>query len=46
MRPDRDEIAHRYGFESFAELLDISDPLPKLPGDKVQSYVARSPDGT
>jgi hypothetical protein len=42
---DREEIANRYGFESFADLLDISDKLPRLPGDTAQSYVARSPDG-
>ncbi len=42
----REELAKRYGFNSFAELLDISEPLPKLPTDKAQSYVARRPDGT
>jgi hypothetical protein len=42
---DRDEIAKLYGFESFAELLDISDPLPTLPGDATRSYVARHPRG-
>jgi hypothetical protein len=43
---DREEIARRYGFASFAELLDVSDRLPTQPGDKAQSYVARGSDGT
>ena len=42
---NRDEIARRYGFETFAELLDVSDPLPRMPGDKAQSYVARHGKG-
>ena len=43
--PSRDDIARLYGFRSYAELLDISEPLPMLPGDTVRSYVARSPKG-
>jgi hypothetical protein len=42
---DREEIAKRYGFESFAELLDVSSPLPLLPGDTTHSYVAHSANG-
>ncbi len=42
---NREEIARRYGFESFARLLEISDPLPKLPGDEFTSYIARHPNG-
>jgi hypothetical protein len=44
--PAKDEIARNYGFATYAELLDISDPLPLLPGETVRSYVARRPDGT
>jgi hypothetical protein len=43
--PYREEIARRYGFESFAVLLDISQPLPKLQGDDVQWFVARKSNG-
>ena len=42
---ERDEIAQRYGFESFAELLDISEPLPMLAGETVQAYVAKHSSG-
>jgi hypothetical protein len=42
---DREEIAHRYGFETFADLLDISRPLPARPGDKTRSYFGRRRDG-
>jgi hypothetical protein len=42
---DKNEIARRYGFETYAGLLDISERLPKLPGDTVQSYLARHPKG-
>ena len=42
----RDEIVRRYGCETFADLLDVSNPLPMMPGDKAASYVARHPDGT
>lgn len=41
----REEIARRYGFQSFAELLDISTPLPKQEGDAARSYLARHPNG-
>ena len=40
----REEIARRYGFESFAELLDISTPLPTVEDDVVRSYLARHPN--
>ena len=43
--PEREEIAQRYGFESFAELLDLSTALPMLPADTAQAYVARRPNG-
>jgi len=42
---DREEIARRYGFSSFAELLDISAPLPMGAGDTHESYLARHPKG-
>jgi hypothetical protein len=42
---DKNEIARRYGFETYAELLDVSDPLPLLPGETVRSYVARNSNG-
>ena len=42
---DREEIARRYGFGSYAALLDISEQLPLMPGDSVRSYLARHPDG-
>src|SRR5262245_42756649 len=42
---NREEIAKRFGFTSFEELLVISDPIPKKPGQNTQSYIARGPDG-
>ena len=42
----RQEIAQRYGFETFAELLDISQPLPMRPGETARSFLARRPTGT
>jgi hypothetical protein len=42
---DREDIAKRHGFASFAELLDASEPLPMLPGDVMRCYVARQPNG-
>ena len=45
MQP-RQEIAQRYGFETFAELLDISQPLPMRPGDTARSFLARRATGT
>jgi len=45
MNSYREEIARRYGFRSFAELLDISDPLPIGEGNTVPTYVARHPKG-
>jgi len=41
----REAIANRYGFGSFADLLDISDPLPMMADDTARSYVARHPKG-
>ncbi len=41
----REEIARRHGFASFAEMLDVSDPLPMLPSDKARTYMARKPKG-
>src|SRR5262245_22537071 len=43
--PHREEIAHHYGFNSFAELLDVSRALPMMPDENVQSYVAEHPNG-
>jgi len=42
----REELSKRYGYETFAELLDLSDALPILPGDTARTYIARRPDGT
>jgi len=41
--PERERIANRYGFNSFAELFDISNPLPMTPDDTARSYVAKHP---
>jgi hypothetical protein len=43
--PEREEIAKRHGFANFAELLDLSDLLTQLPGDKSRSYIARAKNG-
>ena len=43
---DREEIARRYGFESFAQLLDVSEKLSLSAPDVVQTYIARRSDGT
>jgi hypothetical protein len=40
-----DDIGKFYGFNSYAELLSISDTLSKQPGDAVQSHVAHKPNG-
>ena len=45
MTADREEIARRYGFNSYAELLDISDTLPLMDGDAARSYMAHHPKG-
>jgi hypothetical protein len=42
---DRDALARRYGLKSFAELLAISRPLPRLTSGETQCYVAHRPDG-
>ena len=41
----REEIAHLYGFDSYAELIDVSEPLPVMLGDKSRSYIAHHPNG-
>lgn len=43
--PDRAAIAKRYGFNSYAELLDASFRLPKVPGEVMQSYVCKHRNG-
>jgi len=43
--PEREEVARRYGFETYAGLLDASDELPLRPGDAARSYLARQPNG-
>jgi hypothetical protein len=44
--PDRQEIARQYGFQSFSELLDVSDRLPRMPVDgQTQAYMAWHPKG-
>ena len=42
---DKDEIARQYGFETYAELLAISKPVPNQSGETVRSYVARRQNG-
>jgi len=42
--PEREEIARRYGFGSYAELLDISEALPVMQG-MARCYLARRPRG-
>ena len=41
----REEIARQQGFQTFAELLDVSKRLPREPGEKVETYLARKPGG-
>jgi hypothetical protein len=38
----REEIAKRYGFPSFAALLDVSERLPPTKDDSVPCYLAYS----
>ncbi len=45
LQEDREEIARRHGYPSYAELLDISEKLPMTQGDRMQTYVARHPKG-
>jgi len=45
MTTDREEIARRYGFNSYAELLDMSHRLPATGEDTAPTYVARHPRG-
>jgi hypothetical protein len=42
---DRDEVAKRHGCASGEELLAISEPIPMLPCDVKQIYIARPADG-
>ena len=42
---DREERAHRYGFQTFSDLLDKSHPLPLMAGERHHSYLAQHPDG-
>src|SRR5262245_45752737 len=41
----RKELANRYGFGTFADMMAASHRLPKQTGDKVEIYLARSPQG-
>jgi hypothetical protein len=43
---ERDQIAHRYGFDSFAELLAASFRLPRIDGELMQCFLVRRPDGS
>ncbi len=42
----REELAKRYGFSSFAELLEASERISGADKGQVPSYIARRPDGT
>ena len=42
----REELARRYGFSTFAELLVISERLSGADRGQVKSYIARRPNGT
>jgi len=44
-RIDRDELARHHGFISFADLVDVSDPLPMSQGETSRSYLAKLPSG-
>jgi hypothetical protein len=41
----REYLAHRFGFQTFADLLDVSDCLPPTKGGTAKSYIARHRDG-
>ena len=43
--PYREHIASKHGFHSVAELMLASEAIPMQPGDVVQRYLARHPDG-
>ncbi len=45
MMQDRDEIAKRHGCASGDELLAISEPIPMMPCDAKQIYIARPANG-
>jgi len=45
MEAEKHKIARHYGFETYADIIAISDPLPKRAGDLVQSYIAQHPNG-
>src|SRR5262245_10275705 len=42
---DREELAHHHGLQSFANLLEISHPLPPMPGELYRCYLAHHADG-
>jgi hypothetical protein len=44
--PYREELARRYGFTSFAELLEASERISGADKGQAQSYIARRRDGT
>jgi len=39
--PAREEIARRYGFDTYADLMNVSEEMPWRP----RTYIARRPDG-
>ncbi len=41
----REEFAQRYGFSSFAQLLDRSYKLPHFDGEETETCIARRQDG-
>jgi hypothetical protein len=41
----REYLARRFGFETFADLLDASDYLPPMKGSTARSYIARHRKG-
>jgi hypothetical protein len=42
---DRESLAKRYSFETYAELLAASFKLPNGPGEVIESYVAKHRNG-
>jgi hypothetical protein len=45
LKAEREETARHFGFNSYAELLVVSSPMPMLPGEVVQGYLAHHPRG-
>lgn len=39
------EIARRYGFQSFAQLLEASEALPRADEEEARVFLARRADG-